>query len=123
MSTKEADYLDEKTIDGLNAEEPSMRALAEGVKLILRKLWSREDLEELIDNRHNQRCENCPLRSQPAPVVQQDVQQDNEPETLTRRHVIIEIIKSPWFLIVVATICAFISFKYGFSVPPTGGIQ
>ncbi len=119
MPTKESDYLDEKTIDGLNAEEPSTRALAEGIKLILRKLWSREDLEELIDKRHKQLCENCPMRSQPAPVVQQD----NEPETLTRRHVIIEIIKSPWFLIVVATICAFISFKYGFSVPPTGGIQ
>lgn len=119
MSTKEADYLDEKTIDGLNAEEPSTRALADGIKLILRKLWSREDLEELIDKRHNQLCENCPLRSQPVPVQQQP----EEPEPLTRRHVVMAVIKAPWLWIIVATVCAIFAAKYGISVPSVGGVQ
>lgn len=42
------DYLDKQTLDGLNEEEPSNRALAEGIKFIIRKLWSEKELNTLI---------------------------------------------------------------------------
>ena len=119
MPTKAADYLDEKTLDGLNKDEPSNRELADGIKLILRKLWSEDDMNQLIDKRHRELCENCPFRTAPVPV--HDAEPNEEPEQLTRRHVMIEVIKAPWFWLVVATVCAIVCYKVGISLPVVGG--
>ena len=121
MPTRAADYLDEKTLDGLNKDEPSNRELADGIKLILRKLWSEEDMNQLIERKHKELCENCPLRTAPVPVPDEDP--SDIPEQLTRRHVMIEIIKAPWFWIPVATICGIVCAKYGLSLPMVGGGQ
>lgn len=121
MPTKAADYLDEKTLDGLNKDEPSNRELADGLKLILRKLWSREELDEIIENKHRELCEHCPLRTAVMPSNPQEP--DDGPEKLTRRHVMIALIKSSWLWIPVATICAILCAKYGISLPMVGGAQ
>lgn len=121
MPTKAADYLDEKTLDGLNKDEPSNRELADGIKLILRKLWSEDDMNQLIERKHKELCEHCPLRAAPVPVP--DADQSEEPEQLTRRHVMIEVIKAPWFWLVVATVCGVVCVKYGISLPVVGGGQ
>ena len=121
MPTKAADYLDEKTLDGLNKDEPSNRELADGIKLILRKLWSEEDMNQLIERKHKELCELCPLRTAPVPVP--DADPSDVPEPLTRLHVMIEIIKAPWFWIPVATICGIVCAKYGLSLPMVGGGQ
>lgn len=118
MPTKAADYLDEKTLDGLNKDEPSNRELADGLKLILRKLWSKEELDEMIENKHRELCEHCPLRTAPAPVQDND---DENGDPLTRRHIMMAVIKSSWFWIPVATVCAILCAKYGISLPMVGG--
>lgn len=79
MPTKAAEYMDEKTLDGLNKDEPSNRELADGLKLIIRKLWSREELDEIIENKHRELCEHCPLRNQVVPVPDAN-KEDEEPE-------------------------------------------
>ena len=122
MPTKAAEYMDEKTLDGLNKDEPSNRELADGLKLIIRKLWSREELDEIIENKHRELCEHCPLRNQVVPVPDAN-KEDEEPEKLTRRHVMIALIKSSWFWIPVATVCAILCAKYGISLPIVGGAQ
>lgn len=121
MPTRAADYLDEKTLDGLNKDEPSNRELADGLKLIIRKLWSREELDDIIAEKHRELCEHCPLRTAPVPVP--DAEPEDKPEPLTRRHVMMAIIKSSWIWIPVATVCAILCAKYGISLPMVGGAQ
>ena len=118
MPTKAADYLDEKTLDGLNKDEPSNRELADGIKLILRKLWSEEDMKQLIERKHKGLCEHCPLRTAPVPV--HDADPSDVPDPITRRRVMMAVIKSSWFWIPVATGCAILCAKYGISLPMVG---
>ena len=129
MPTKAAEYLDEKTLDRLNADEPSNRDLADGIKLILRKLWSEDDIKELITERHKELCAECPFRAAasapalPATVVASapDETDEAEPTGLTRGHVMLAVIKAPWLWLVVATICAIICYKVGVELPVIGG--
>ena len=129
MPTKAAEYLDEKTLDRLNTDEPSNRDLADGIKLILRKLWSEDDITALIDERHKELCAECPFRASataaalPAPAAA-SANDDNDataPILLTRRHVMLAVIKAPWLWLVVATICAIICYKVGVELPVIGG--
>ena len=119
------DYLDKQTLDGLNEEEPSNRALADGIKFIIRKLWSEKDLDQLIDARHKELCEQCPIRksaSVPVPVASED-DDDGQDGGKDRRAIVLAIIKSQWFWIPVATGCAILCAKYGISLPVVGGGQ
>lgn len=122
MPTKAAEYLDEKTLDRLNADEPSNRDLADGIKLILRKLWSEDDIKELITERHKELCAECPFRVASAPALPAPDETDEAaPTGLTRRHVMLAVIKAPWLWLVVATICAIICYKVGVELPVIGG--
>lgn len=128
MPTKAAEYLDEKTLDRLNADEPSNRDLADGIKLILRKLWSEDDIKELITDRHKELCAECPFRAAasapalPAPDAASAPDDDAPaPMELTRRHVMLAVIKAPWFWLIVATICTIVCYKVGVSLPVVGG--
>ena len=118
------DYLDKQTLDGLNEEEPSNRALAEGIKFIIRKLWSEKELNQMIDARHRELCEQCPIRksaSAPVPVVPADDDDDGQDGGKDRMAIVLAIIKSQWFWIPVATVCAILCAKYGISLPVVGG--
>lgn len=124
MPTKAAEYLDEKTLDRLNTDEPSNRDLADGIKLILRKLWSEDDITALIDERHKELCAECPFRasaSVPALSSAADGDDTPVPTELTRRHVMLAVIKAPWFWLIVATICTIACYKVGVSLPVVGG--
>ena len=117
------DYLDKQTLDGLNEKDPSNRALAEGIKFIIRKLWSEKELNTMIDARHRELCEQCPIKksaSAPVPLPLQD-EADEEQEGKARTTILLAIIKSQWFWIPVATACAILCAKYGISLPVVGG--
>lgn len=117
------DYLDKQTLDGLNEKDPSNRALAEGIKFIIRKLWSEKELNTMIDARHRELCEQCPIKksaSAPVPLPLQD-EVDEEQEGKARTTILLAIIKSQWFWIPVATACAILCAKYGISLPVVGG--
>ena len=120
------DYLDKQTLDGLNEEEPSNRALAEGIKFIIRKLWSEKELNTIIDARHRELCEQCPIRKSvsapvPVPGITDDEGCEQEEKAGKATAIVLAIIKSQWFWIPVATVCAILCAKYGISLPMVGG--
>ena len=129
MAKEPKDILDENVIERLNAANPTNRDIAEGLKLVIRRLWSEERLRDLINEEHRQLCDGCEfrIRSDAArggaagqdgcALVAQDAE-DAEP--VTRRHVMMAVIKAPWFWLVVATACAAVCAKYGISVPVVG---
>ena len=130
MPKEPKDILDENVIERLNAVNPTNRDIAEGLKLVIRRLWSEERLRELIKEEHRQLCEGCELRvrvdAAHGGAEGQDGcalvprESEGEAEQVTRRHVMMAVIKAPWFWLVVATACAAVCAKYGISVPVVG---
>ena len=127
MAKEPKDILEEGIISRLNGDNPSNRDIAEGVKYVIMKLWSEDQLNDIIDRRHKELCEHCPLRTAPA-VVPSDTarggaadQDGEDAEPVTRRHVMMAVIKAPWFWLVVATACAAVCARYGISLPVVGG--
>ena len=129
MAKEPKDILDENVIERLNAANPTNRDIAEGLKLVIRRLWSEERLRDLIKEEHRQMCDECEfrIRSDAArgDAAGQDgcslVTQDAEnAEPVTRRHVMMAVIKAPWFWLVVATVCAAVCARFGISVPVVG---
>ena len=126
MAKEPKDILDENVIERLNAANPTNRDIAEGLKLVIRMLWSEERLREVVREEHRQLCEECEFRIRSDAVrggaAGQDgcalVAQDAEP--VTRRHVMMAVIKAPWFWMVIATACAAVCAKYGISLPVVG---
>ena len=126
MAKQPKDILDENVIERLNAANPTNRDIAEGLKLVIRMLWSKEQLEEYIESKLEEKCANCELRTQGAQLPAGCVPlQDgaSSPAGITRRHVMMEIIKAPWFWLVVATACAAVCSYFGISLPTVGGGQ
>ena len=131
MPKEPKDILDENVIERLNAANPTNRDIAEGLKLVIRRLWSEERLRELIKEEHRQLCEGCELRVRSdaahegaagqdgCSLVPQGGAEDAEP--VTRRHVMMAVIKAPWFWMVIATACAAVCAKFGISLPVVGG--
>lgn len=134
MAKEPKDILEEGIIGRLNGENPSNRDIAEGVKYVIMKLWSEDQLNSIIDRRHKELCERCPLKTVPA-VVSEDAapgcaedQADEGEGPVTRRTVLrslkeiaLETIKAPWFWIPVATGCGILCAKYNISLPVVGG--
>ena len=120
MAKEPKDILEEGIIGRLNGENPSNRDIAEGVKYVIMKLWSEDQLNDIIDRRHKELCEHCPLRTVPAVGGAED-QDAEDTEPVTRRHVMMAVIKAPWFWLVVATACAAVCARYGISLPVVGG--
>lgn len=118
------DILDENVIERLNAANPTNRDIAEGLKLVIRMLWSKEQLEECIEQKLEEKCANCELKAQGAqpPAACAAVQDEAAaPAVLTRRHVMMAVIRAPWFWLVVATVCAAVCARFGISLPAVGG--
>lgn len=124
MDKEPKDILDENVIERLNAANPTNRDIAEGLKLVIRMLWSKEQLEEYIEKKLEEKCANCELKAQGAQPAAGCVALHDEsaaPVGLTRRHVMIEVVKAPWFWLVVATACAVVCSYFGISLPTVGG--
>ena len=132
MAKEPKEILDENVIERLNTANPTNRDIAEGLKLVIRRLWSEERLRDLIKEEHRQLCEGCEFRvrsdaahggteDQDGCALDAQPVSDQDAEPLTRRHVMIEVIKAPWFWLVVATACAAVCARYGISLPVVGG--
>lgn len=53
------EMLERETIERLGKPEPTLKDLADNMKLLYNKIWSKEELEEYIKAVHVQLCENC----------------------------------------------------------------
>ena len=130
MAKEPKDILDENVIERLNAANPTNRDIAEGLKLVIRMLWSEERLREVVREEHRQLCDECEFRIRSDAAHGGAAGQDGcalvakdaaDAEPVTRRHVMMAVIKAPWFWLVVATACAAICAKVGISLPVVGG--
>lgn len=137
MAKEPKDILDENVIERLNAANPTNRDIAEGLKLVIRMLWSEERLREVVREEHRQLCEECEFRIRSGAAHEgaagQDgcalVAQDGEDAgPVTRRTVLrslkeiaLETIRAPWFWIPVATVCGILCARYNISLPAVGG--
>lgn len=122
------DEMDRETLKRLQEAEPTNAALADGIQMILRRLWPQEELERLIEGKHRALCAACPYRPKDEPVelpFQKDADADAEPRAKDILGGLFElaltIVKSPWFWLPVATVCAVVCARYGISLPTVGG--
>jgi len=51
--------LEEMALARLDSPEPSNRDLADALKVIINRLWSKEDLREFVSKEHQEMCANC----------------------------------------------------------------
>ena len=113
--------MDKETLKRLRARdpEPTNADLSDGIQMILRHLWPKEELEKLIDERHNALCSSCPYR--PKESGGEDDTANGGQVAARLYEFALTVIKSPWFWIPVATACAILCAKYGISLPVVGG--
>lgn len=114
--------MDKETLKRLQARDPdpTNADLSDGIQMILRHLWPKDELEKLIEQKHNALCATCPYRPK-----QEDADGPgairNERAVTRLYEFALAVIKSPWFWIPVATVCGIICARYGISLPVVGG--
>lgn len=57
MEPKE--YIERQTLDRLSAENPSTKDLGDGIRMLYSRLWSKEELTNLIAQTHHRLCAKC----------------------------------------------------------------
>ena len=57
--------LEEMAIERLDSLEPSNRDLADALKVIINRLWSKDDLRDFVTKEHQAMCANC-TKTKPA---------------------------------------------------------
>ena len=63
------EYVEHKIIDRLAGENPSLKDVADGVRMIYSSLWGKEQLDDHIREIHNGLCANCSRKAKPADCV------------------------------------------------------
>lgn len=81
MEAKE--IIEQQTLARLDKEEPTAKDLADGIKLLAGKMWSKEEMTAFIDARHNALCASC-KHYKPKAEAKEDA-----PETITAKLVAI----------------------------------
>ena len=51
--------LEEMAISRLDEPEPSNRAIADALKVIINRLWTKDDLRDFVVREHQEMCANC----------------------------------------------------------------
>ena len=51
--------LEEMALERLDSPEPSNRDLADALKVIIHRLWSKDDLRDFVNKEHQAMCANC----------------------------------------------------------------
>ena len=51
--------LEEMALARLDSPEPSNRDLADALKVIINRLWSKDDLRDFVTKEHQEMCANC----------------------------------------------------------------
>ena len=114
--------MDRDTLKRLKSRdpEPTNADLSDGIQMILRHLWPKDELEKLIEQKHNSLCATCPYRPKESDGCG-DGESRKELAAVRLYEFALAVIKSPWFLIPVATVCGIVCAKYGISLPVVGG--
>lgn len=118
------DEMDRQTLKRLQSRnpEPTNADLSDGIQMILRHLWPKDELERLIEQKHNTLCSACPYR--PKEDADEDSSVGRHERAIIRLYEFaLAVVKSPWFWIPVATVCAIVCSKYNLSLPVVGGGQ
>lgn len=68
-STSHKEYVEHKIIDRLAGENPSLKDVADGVRMIYSSLWGKNELDAHIKEIHNGLCVNCSRKAKPADCV------------------------------------------------------
>lgn len=66
MSLEPKEFLEKRTLERLDSNDPTMQDLANGIKMLLARLWTKEELDAQIIATHNRLCMSCPRTAQPA---------------------------------------------------------
>ena len=116
--------MDRDTLKRLKSRdpEPTNADLSDGIQMILRHLWPKDELEALIEQKHNALCASCPYRPKQEDEDGQGVSR-HERVVIRLYELSLAVVKSPWFWIPVATVCAIVCSKYNLSLPMVGGGQ
>ena len=116
--------MDRDTLKRLKSRdpEPTNADLSDGIQMILRHLWPKDELEALIEQKHNALCASCPYRPKQEDEDGQGVSR-HERAVIRLYELSLAVVKSPWFWIPVATVCAIVCSKYNLSLPMVGGGQ
>lgn len=114
--------MDKETLKRLQSRdpEPTNADLSDGIQMILRHLWPKEDLEKLIEQKHNSLCALCPYRPK-SEIDGEDGEETANRESVRLYDFAMTVVKAPWFWLLVATACAAVCAKYGISLPMVGG--
>ena len=118
------DEMDRQTLKRLQSQnpEPTNADLSDGIQMILRHLWPKDELERLIEQKHNALCSACPYR--PKEDADEDSGVGRHERAIIRLYEFaLAVVKSPWFWIPVATVCAIVCSKYNLPLPVVGGGQ
>ena len=51
--------LEEMALERLDSPEPSNRDLADALKVIINRLWTKDDLRDFVSKEHQAMCANC----------------------------------------------------------------
>jgi len=51
--------LEEMALERLDSPEPSNRDLADALKVIINRLWTKDDLRNFVSQEHQAMCANC----------------------------------------------------------------
>lgn len=51
--------LEKRTLARLDSPDPSNRDLADALKMIINRLWSKDDLRDFVSKEHQQMCAAC----------------------------------------------------------------
>ena len=61
-NTTNKEYVEHRIIDRLAGENPSLKDVADGVRMIYSSLWEKSALDQHIKEVHNSLCLKCPHR-------------------------------------------------------------
>ena len=121
------DQLERQAIERLDGKNPSIKDVADAVKVIYWRLWSKDDLDEIIADKHRELCEQCQLRTALQDMKRQVEQRSAEPDgssedevRLTKLNIIMEVVKSPWLAWLIATIAVLTAYFTKMSLPGVG---
>ena len=89
MPLEPKEYFERRALERLDGENPTIKDLAEGLKMLYGRLWSKEELVALITATHNGLCMECPRAAAVGRAVAASRTQGQRPDGLSPKLVAI----------------------------------